>query len=77
MRKRYRTIARANRAWGTAFGSFDAVRPPSVRDEAPMAFRRDWLLFRRNGIYDFILESAKTIRDLDPHRIVMVYPSTA
>jgi hypothetical protein len=73
MRKRYRTIARANRAWGTAFGSFDAVRPPSVRDEAPMAFRRDWLLFRRNGIYDFILESAKTIRDLDPHRIVMVY----
>ncbi len=71
--KQYRTIENANRAWRTAFSSFSALEPPVVGKPASLIFRRDWLLFRRSAIHDFIAECVRSIREADPHRIIMIY----
>ena len=70
---RYGTIARANAAWQTAFPDFGKIEPPTVKEECAARFRRDWLLFRREATHNFIVECVKTIRELDPHRIIMLY----
>lgn len=73
MSARYGDIAAANAAWKTSFASFDAAMPPDAKEEASLAFRRDWLTFRRNASHDFILDAFRTIRRFDDRRIIMCY----
>ena len=72
-RRRYGTIKAANAAWRTSFRSFDAVRPPAHDDECSLAFRRDWLVFRRTVVHKYIAKCVETIRKLDDKRIIMCY----
>ena len=72
-RRRHGTLDAANAAWGTAFASWDAVRPPSVKEEAPSAFRLEWLAWRRDMREGFFVDAARLVRSLDPHRVLMVY----
>ena len=71
--KLYQTIEQANAVWMTNFVSFQSIEPPVVGKPASNTFRRDWLMFRRGAIHDFIVECVKTIREADDYRIIMLY----
>lgn len=73
MSARYGHISAANAAWKTSFPSFEAAMPPDAKEEASLAFRRDWLTFRRNASHDFIIDAFRTIRRFDDRRIIMCY----
>lgn len=73
MKRRYDEIGKANARWGTAFRGFETIEPPAVDEEAPLAYRRDWLNFRRRVVHGFIVKCVDEIRSLDPHRLIEVY----
>ena len=73
MKRRFADVSAANAAWGTTFASFDKVRPPAVGEKSSMAFRRDWLVWRRNTVHEFVVGCLGLARRLDPHRILMCY----
>ena len=72
-RLRYGTIDAANAAWNTNFTDFGGVRPPTHDSDCPLPFRRDWLVFRRIAVHQYIETCVETIRRYDRHRIVMCY----
>ena len=72
-KKLYQNIEKANAAWKTDFVSFEAIEPPVAGKPASNLFRRDWLLFRREAIHNFVIECVKTIRAADDYRIIMLY----
>jgi hypothetical protein len=85
MKRRYAKVARLNRAWGTAYGSFDEVCPPRdliQRKPSPSAFadaqdRRRWLDFitwYHQAIIDFAEQSIKTALKYFPAEKVRVKP---
>ena len=73
MKRRYGAIGKANAKWGTSFRAFETLEPPAVKEEAPNAYRRDWLNFRRRVVHGFIVKCVDEIRALDPHRLIEVY----
>ena len=71
--RRYGGIAAANAAWKTSFADFAAVRPPAHDEECSLAFRRDWLVFRRLAVHRYLEKCLETIRRYDDRRIAMTY----
>lgn len=52
---------------------FGTTRPVSGLSSAAMTFRRDWLVWCRETIHGFVVDCLSAARELDPHRILMVY----
>ena len=87
MKQRYSRVAKLNRAWGSAYRSFEEVRPPKeLADEkfkpSPAAFptpqdKRRWLDFitwYHQAIIDFSEQSLKTVLKYYPAEKVRMKP---
>lgn len=73
MKAKFGKIGKANEIWQTNFSDFDSIMPPDVNEQCTLAFRRDWLLFRRVAVHNFIVDSVELIRKFDDKRIIMCY----
>lgn len=72
-RAHYANIDEVNRIWRTQFASFDVVDGPRRDGPATDQYWLDWMRFRSGAIHEFLLDCAKTIRQEDPKRLIMVY----
>lgn len=70
---KYKTVAKANAAWRQTFASFAALMPPKVSDTVVPQFRVDWLRYRAEAVRQFLLDGARTLREVDPVRLIMLY----
>jgi hypothetical protein len=85
MIRRYSTVARLNRAWGSRYRSFDEVRPPKELSSetfkpSPEAFPRpqdkrrwlDFITWYHQAILDFAEQSVRTVlKYLPPEKVRM------
>ena len=71
--RRFGKIAAANAAWKTSFADFASIRPPAHDADCSLAFRRDWLVFRRLTVHKYLAKCLETIRRYDDRRIAMTY----
>ena len=77
MKKKYRTIARANAAWGTEFAGFDSM-PLLSSGEKPGAYWNDYLTWMRDVKRDYVRWELRDIRRAAKGKKVLVYiPGTA
>ena len=73
MKRKYHAIVNANVAWKTNFPDFESAEPPRIKRNANKKLLHDWLEFRKNTIYTFILDVVRMIRSKDPERIIQLY----
>ncbi|MBC7289179.1 MAG: beta-galactosidase, partial [Armatimonadetes bacterium] len=74
MRHKYGTIEAANGAWGTAFNSFDEIKPPELKsystmqsEGVPINLWVDWLKFcEADNIRHLVAPCVQIHRQLDP-----------
>lgn len=67
--RKYGDLAGINRAWGSAFGSLDAVIPPKSPENSPA-----WADFQEHRIYaqcDFAAFVTKALHEFDPNHVVI------
>ncbi|MBR4748437.1 MAG: beta-galactosidase [Abditibacteriota bacterium] len=77
MKKKYKTIEKANRAWGTDFESFDSM-PLLSSGEKPGAYWEDFLLWYRDLKRDFVRWQIKdALRAARGKRVLVYIPGTA
>ncbi|MBR4748435.1 MAG: beta-galactosidase [Abditibacteriota bacterium] len=77
MKKKYKTIEKANRAWGTDFESFDAM-PLLSSGEKPGAYWEDYLVWYRDVKRDFVRWQIKdTYRAAKGKKVLVYIPGTA
>lgn len=75
LKKKYKSAAALDAAWGRATGGWDSVTVP-----APAASDRerlDWNQFRSGRLGDFFVKAVGEIRALDPYKLMMIYTGAA
>jgi len=78
--RKYKKIARLNVFWGTEYGSFDAVAPPTSLPNRDQVFwgesGKDWYVFRHAMLKQFIEQTTQTIKEVNStYRVITDFGS--
>ena len=63
---RFSSISQVNDRWGTSFGDFENVEPPTEADQDPDGFWRDWREFIARNLSEFLLGGIDIIKQHAP-----------
>lgn len=63
---RFSSVAQVNERWGTDFGEFDDVEPPTEVEKGSGSFWRDWREFIARNLNEFLLSGIRIIKQNAP-----------
>ena len=63
---RFSSVAQVNERWGTDFGEFDDVQPPTEVEKDSGSFWRDWREFIARNLNEFLLSGIRIIKQHAP-----------
>lgn len=80
LKKHFRNLDEINKAWGTKFASFEAIRDSKLPktsefDTRPGEFLA-WHTFQAESFTNLLADSAEALHTSDPHRRPVIYKST-
>jgi len=70
-RKRFGSLKTLNARWSTSYGDWREIGVPPA--DATARHELDWYIFLRDGIGQYLVDAARSIRNVDDHRIIQVY----